>query len=173
MKSLSLFLGLLFAVTHTFAQEPTNTNSSVVEYQFRNLAGDVTVVRPDQPVERRTAPPLRASNDESILPEEVSAETPPSMHASESGEISIEDIDREMALLVSKLPQEQRESIRKSNGDMYDFVPSASSAKGRPKIKTRRIIRIMPASAQAVPISAADAYNEGIRILLYEIYKTK
>jgi len=172
MKDILLFLGLLFAGTHVFAQESSKLDPDKIQYKFRSLSGKTTTVEPDQLVAKPNVISEIPLAD-NISPEKTAAErTPEVSTASAIKEVTIEDIDREMSKLVSRLPREQRESIRKSNGEMYDYIPAAAFVNGKGRLKSRRVIQIMPASASAVPISSVEAYNKGIEVILYEIYKS-
>lgn len=79
---------------------------------------------------------------------------------------TIEDADRVMAELVSKLPKEQREKIRKSNGEMYEYIPPASLQKK--KVKRRRVLEIVPSEDLA-----SVGREEDFPVEYYRVYKKK
>lgn len=84
-------------------------------------------------------------------------------------DLTFEEIDRIMAELVSNLTPEQRKTIRKSNGDMYEYVPPASLKKSQ-KVKKRKIIEIKPVNE--LPSFESDKEDEkDIPTRHYQIYE--
>lgn len=80
--------------------------------------------------------------------------------------VTIEDIDRVMAELVSKLPPEQRATIRKSNGETYEYMPPLQLNSSK-KIKNRKIIEIRNVDSNSLRNSAltqGDIPTQHIRL---------
>lgn len=152
MKKLSLLIGLLFIMTSAFSQ------SVMAEYDNRGQNN-----------------PMSESTD---VDNATPTSTPPAIYDATSAsaktigtkDATLEEVDRLMSILVSKLPREQRETIRKSDGTMYDYVPTAVKHKGKQKIKSRKIIQIMPANASATIIDPNKAIEENIPIYYFEVY---
>ena len=152
MKKLSFLIGLLFVMTSVFSQ------SVMAEYDNRDqnnpVSGSTTV---------DNAPPANT-------PPAIYDATSASAKATGTKDATLEEVDRLMSILVSKLPREQRETIRKSDGAMYDYVPTAVQHKGKQKIKSRKIIQIMPANTNATIIDPNKAFEENIPIQYFEVY---
>ena len=94
----------------------------------------------------------------------VSPEDPPQGKSTEK-EVTIEDVDKVMSELVSKLPEEQRLTIRKSNGELYDYVSPLSK-----KIKKRKVVeirKVKDASALGTALDSNDIPTERMQVLQY------
>ncbi|HCO68225.1 MAG TPA: hypothetical protein DIT04_10790 [Dysgonomonas sp.] len=165
MKNL-LLLGLLFASASLFAQQSAKNDSARVQFEFRSLSGDTQVVYEMPDREQVIA------EAEKPVEDALSAERPPSTSSSMStNAAALESIDRLMGELISQLPPDQRQTIRKSNGQAYNMIPLGSAdGNGKAKIKSRKILYVMPAGTRAPELSTKEAREQGIPIEYYYLY---
>lgn len=157
MKKIVFLAVLLFTMASAFSQEPTNIESGDKVHRAVYISDGKT-----------------ATVEQAVEGDELSPEKPPANYsATATTDATMERVDMLMSALVSKLPKEQRETIRKSNGEMYEYIPSATLYKGKKKIKSRKIIHVMPAGAKAATIDPREAAEEDIPIRHFEVYGHK
>lgn len=157
MKKILFLTGLLFIMASAFSQKTVTNESADKEHRAVYISDGNT-----------------ATVEQAVIDDELSAEKSPAAHnTTATKDATLEEVDRLMSALVSQLPKEQRETIRKSNGEMYEYTPSASLYMGKKKIKSRKIIHVMPAGAKAAAIDPNEAAEENIPIRHFEVYGHK
>lgn len=123
MKNILLLAGLIFVFTASYAKESPDREQS----QTTAIPGDTAAISSTSAETKDIIPP----DDK---PENSNKNAP-------ARDLTLEKVDYIMAQLVSKLPKEQRETIRKSNGEMYEYIPPASLKKSK-KVRKRKIVEI-------------------------------
>lgn len=150
MKNILLLAGFIFVFTASYAK-----GSSDREYsQTTAIPGDTTISSASSAPEAVVAPDDK--------PESKNKKAP-------ARDLTMEKVDYIMARLVSKLPKEQRETIRKSNGDMYEYIPPASLRKSK-KVRKRKIVEINSVKNLS-SLYEVDGEDDKIPTQYYRIYE--